>query len=90
METQEELMTVDEVARFIRRTRFAVYKAWPLWARRGVTPIRVGGGSRGGLLFRRRDIERMVKRWQQVEMVRSNERADEPRHLRSNLPGLAR
>ena len=90
MKNQTELMTVDEVARFLRRTRFAVYKAWPSWARQGVTPIRVGGGSRGGLLFRRRDIERMVRRWQQVESVRSDERANEPGHLRSDLPGSAR
>jgi len=90
MEIQAELMTVDEVARLIRRTRFAVYKAWPSWARQGVTPIRVGGGSRGGLLFRRRDIEKMVRRWQQAESVRSNERADGPGHLRPDPSGSAR
>jgi len=90
MEIQAELMTVDEVARLIRRTRFAVYKAWPSWARQGVTPIRVGGGSRGGLLFRRRDIERMVRRWQQAESVRSDERENPEGHLRSDLSRSAR
>lgn len=90
MEIQAELMTVEEVARFIRRTRFAVYKAWPSWARQGVTPIRVGGGSRGGLLFRRRDIENMVRRWQQVESVRSDERENATGHSGVYLPGSAR
>jgi len=63
-ETLSEYLTLEEVARLLRRSRSAVYKAWPAWIRQGVAPIRVGGkADHGGLLFRRSDIEQLLNAW---------------------------
>lgn len=64
MRSSSEFLTVGEVAKLLRRSRSLVYKTWPTWAKQGAVPVRVGGGVKGGLLFRRCDIERLLSRWQ--------------------------
>lgn len=82
-----DLLTTAEVALLIRRSRFYVQTRWPQWSRWGIYPIKVGGTGR--MLFRRSDIEKLVSQWQQVGLLRSNERANESRRLRSDPSGSA-
>lgn len=57
-------MTVDAVAQFLSKSRSFVHKAWPRWISFGVRPVRIGGTPRGRLLFRRSEIEEMLRQWE--------------------------
>ena len=60
----QSLLTVAEVAVFLRKSKSAVHKLWPSWAAQyGLRPIRFNGRKTGRLLFAKQEIEAMIERW---------------------------
>jgi hypothetical protein len=56
----DKLMTLAEVAQFLRISKSYAAHSWPKWAEEwGVTPIRFG--ERGKLLFKQSEIYRMLE-----------------------------
>ena len=61
--TKEELLTLTDVARLLKRSKSFVFKEWRGWVKEGMRPIRVSGREGGRPLFYKKDIERLLKRW---------------------------
>lgn len=61
---ENKLMTLGEVAEFLRISLSYARHVWPEWTKFGVNPIRMGG--RGQLLFEKTEITAMIEQWRMV------------------------